>query len=138
LDGEYYFVSRQDDVLVIGGQNIVPDDIEDCAESEAGVAPGGCVLIDIPDGDTGKSELLLLVELKHELCAEEASQRRRALQERILAERGVLVGRVAFARRNALEKTSSGKKRRRVIRERFLRRELPLVSMASEPGGNRA
>ena len=39
----------------------------------------------------------------------------------------MLINRVAFAGKHALEKTSSGKKRRKAIRERFVRQELELI-----------
>jgi acyl-CoA synthetase (AMP-forming)/AMP-acid ligase II len=125
-EGELYFFARKDDVLVVGGRNIAPDDIERCAEEQDGFAPGSAVLIDVPIADTGKTELVLLVEPPKQLSVEDAEARKRMLQSTIFSERGVLVNRVVFAARNALEKTTSGKKRRRLIRERFLKRELPL------------
>ena len=39
LDDEFYFLARQDDVLVVGGRNIAPDDIEDCVEATDRVPP---------------------------------------------------------------------------------------------------
>jgi acyl-CoA synthetase (AMP-forming)/AMP-acid ligase II len=125
-EGELFFFARKDDVVVIGGRNISPDDIESCAEEQGGVAPGSAVLIDVPSPATGKTELVLLVEPSRELTDEEAVERRRTLQGVIYEERGVLVNRVVFAAHRALEKTSSGKKRRRIIRERFLNASLPL------------
>jgi fatty-acyl-CoA synthase len=126
LDDEFYFVARKDDVLVVGGRNISPDDIEDCVEGVGHVPAGAAVLIDVPVEETGKTELVLLVEISERLSEDEAAACRNMLRHRVLQERGVLINRVAFARRHALEKTSSGKKRRKVIRDRFVRHELEL------------
>ena len=126
LDDELYFLARKDDILVVGGRNIAPDDVEDCVESVGRVAAGGAVLIDVAAPATGKTELVLLVELAGRLSDGEAAECKAMLQQHVLNQRGVLINRIAFARKNALEKTSSGKKRRKVIRERFVRHELEL------------
>jgi acyl-CoA synthetase (AMP-forming)/AMP-acid ligase II len=126
LGDEFYFVTRQDDVLVVGGRNIVPDDIEDCVEAMELVAAGGSVLIDVPVPATGKTELVLIVEAAGRLSDDEAAERRTMLQRHVLDRRGLLINRIAFTRKNALEKTSSGKKRRKIIRERFVRQQLEL------------
>jgi fatty-acyl-CoA synthase len=126
FDGELYFVARTDDVLVVGGRNIAPDDVEDCVETLEGVPVGGAVLFDVPVVASGKTELVLLVELYKRLSADEAAERRAQLRDHVLAERGILIHHIAFAKRNALEKTSSGKKRRKLMRERFMKRELEL------------
>jgi len=126
LDDELYFLARKDDILVVGGRNIAPDDVEDCVESVGRVPAGGAVLIDVAAPATGKTELVLLVELAGRLSDGEAAECKAMLQQHVLNQRGVLINRIAFARKNALEKTSSGKKRRKVIRERFVRHELEL------------
>jgi acyl-CoA synthetase (AMP-forming)/AMP-acid ligase II len=126
LDGELYFLARKDDILNVGGRNIAPDDVEDCVESMERIPAGGAVLIDVPAPATGKTELVLLVELPGKLSPGEAAECKTMLQRHVLTERGLLINRVAFARKNALEKTSSGKKRRKIIRERFVRQELEL------------
>jgi acyl-CoA synthetase (AMP-forming)/AMP-acid ligase II len=126
LDDEFYFLARKDDVLVVGGRNITPDDIEDCVEGVDRVAAGAAVLIDVPIEASGRTELVLLVEMGGRLSPQESSECRRRLQNHVLDRRGLLINRVAFTKKNALEKTSSGKKRRKIIRERFLRRELEL------------
>ncbi|MGD0679568.1 MAG: AMP-binding protein [Polyangiaceae bacterium] len=127
LDGEFYFVTRKDDVLVVGGRNVSPEDIEDCVEAVDGVPVGGAVLIDVPVVETGTTELVLLVEVYHPLSPEQAAERSAMLRAHVLDQRGLLVNRVVFAKKNALEKTSSGKKRRVIIRKRFVKHELDLI-----------
>ncbi|HYQ28594.1 MAG TPA: AMP-binding protein [Polyangiaceae bacterium] len=125
--GELYFYSRKDDLLIVGGVNIAPDDIEHSAERVAGVAVGGTVLIDVPSPSIGKADLVLLVEVSKGSARQDLEAHKVEIQARILKERGLLVNRIVFALKNAIEKTSSGKKRRRVIRERFLKQELALL-----------
>ena len=76
--------------------------------------------------ERGKTDLVLLVEIAGRLSEQEARDRRATLQNHVFSHRGVLINRVAFVRKNALERTSSGKKRRQVIRERFVRQQLEL------------
>jgi acyl-CoA synthetase (AMP-forming)/AMP-acid ligase II len=126
LGDEFFFVARKDDVLIVGGRNIVPDDVEDCVEAVDHPSGGAAVLIEVPVPSTGKSDLVLLVEIAGRLSEQEARDRRATLQNHVFSQRGVLINRVAFVRKNALERTSSGKKRRQVIRERFVRQQLEL------------
>lgn len=128
FEGEFYFVARKDDVIVLGGRNISPDDIEDCVEQVKGVRAGGAVLVDVPSVSTGKTDLVLLVEASRYQTEQEATVRRAALRAHVLRHRAVLIQQIVFVDEWTLEKTSSGKKRRRVIRERFVKRELEILS----------
>jgi fatty-acyl-CoA synthase len=59
-DGELYVVGRKDDMIPVGGRNIIAREIESRINSDPRVRSGSCVLVDV-DLD-GKRELVVLVE----------------------------------------------------------------------------
>ena len=61
--GELYFYGRRDDMIIVGGRNIVPDDIEELAEELPFIRPTTTCLIAIENNSTGTTELVLLVEM---------------------------------------------------------------------------
>jgi acyl-CoA synthetase (AMP-forming)/AMP-acid ligase II len=59
-DGELYVVGRKDDMIPVGGRNIIAGEIESRINSDPRVRSGSCVLVDV-DLD-GTRELVVLVE----------------------------------------------------------------------------
>ena len=122
--GELYFLERLDDLMVVGGRNVVPSDIELLVEDLPEVGSGRSVLFAVENRETGGAEPVLLVEAAGSLDGDELESRESRIRERVLEEAGLVIKRVVFVPRCSIEKTSSGKKRRRVIRQRYLNGEL--------------
>jgi acyl-CoA synthetase (AMP-forming)/AMP-acid ligase II len=122
---EFWYVARKDDLIVVDGRNIVPDDIEHTAESLGPLRPGSTALIAIEHED--RPQLHLLVEEPPSANEVERTECQRALRERVLTAHELLLS-VSFCTRGSIEKTSSGKKRRKLIRERFAAGRLQLCA----------
>ena len=122
--GELYFLERLDDLLVVGGRNVVPSDIELLVEDLAEVGPGRSVLFAVENPETGGTAPVLLVEAAGRLGGDELEWLESRIRERVLEEAALVIKRVVFVARRSIEKTSSGKKRRRVTRQRYLNGEL--------------
>jgi fatty-acyl-CoA synthase len=131
--GELYFLGRLDDLLVVGGRSVVPADIELLVEDLAEVGPGRSLLLGVENLETGGTELVLLVEAAGSLGVpaqpgrNELGRRENRIRERVMDEAGLVIKRVVFVARGSIEKTSSGKKRSRVIRQRYLDGELERI-----------
>jgi acyl-CoA synthetase (AMP-forming)/AMP-acid ligase II len=121
---ELYFYSRQDDLIVIGGRNIVPDDIEETVEDFEFVRASGSALLAMENTQSGLMELHLVLEGDANASSEARAEMQKALTLAVLDTHDALLNRVHFCPRGSVEKTSSGKKRRRVIRQRLLDRQL--------------
>ncbi len=124
-DGELFFHSRKDDLIIIGGRNIVPDDIEQCIESLENVRSGCTVVLSLENAQTGVAELHALIETKP-LESADAVARRKEIQDLIFRSFALLLTHVYFCGKGSIEKTSSGKKRRKVIKERLINNSLTL------------
>ncbi len=121
-EGELYFHSRKDELIVANGRNIVPDDIEEVVEQLSFIRIGTTVLFGI-ESDAGITELHLVVEQRGEADEVELARRRRTILKRVVEMTGVLIDKVLFCERGTVEKTSSGKKRRKVVAKKIALRK---------------
>ena len=120
VDGELFFVARRDDIVNIGGLNICPDDVESVVESLEFLGPGRACLIAVEDGASGLTKPVLLAEASVRLASELAAVWKSRIQRTVLEQLGLLIGTVVLCAKGTIEKTSSGKKRRKVILQRYL------------------
>ena len=127
--GELYFYGRRDDMITVGGRNIVPDDIEELAEELPFIRPTTSCLIAVENNSTGTMELVLLVEMSSLTSAETLKDYAMTVQRHIYSELEVLLTRVNFCPKGTVEKTSSGKKRRKIIRTRLMSNELEAIGL---------
>ena len=124
---ELYFYSRKDDLIVVGGRNVVPDDVEETVESFDFVRPSGSALLSIENSNSGLMELHLVLEGDVNESGNELAEKQKALTAAVLNSHDVVLSRIHVCARGSIEKTSSGKKRRSVIRRRLLNQELSTV-----------
>jgi 1-acyl-sn-glycerol-3-phosphate acyltransferase len=121
--GELYLTGREKDIIIRGGQNIHPQELEEAVGRVAGVRRGGVTVFPATDPRTGTERLVVLAETR-EKAAEE--------QERIVVEInrlaldliGMPADDIVLAPPRTVLKTSSGKIRRAACRERYERGEL--------------
>src|SRR5262249_20786783 len=60
VDAELYVVGRMSDMIIVGGHNLAPDDIEAAAERVDGTAPGRVVAFGVPDERAGTERVVLV------------------------------------------------------------------------------
>jgi len=118
-NGDLYFYSRKDAMLVVGGRNIAPEDIEDCAEGMEGFSVGGTALIEVEQKSVGTNKLVLLVEMEDKRHRLDLTSERHRIQSEIYQKKGILISTIVFCGKNTIVKTTSGKKRRKAIKETF-------------------
>jgi acyl-CoA synthetase (AMP-forming)/AMP-acid ligase II len=116
-DGGVVVLGRSDDVIVVRGRNIHPEDIENACQDAARRG----VVAAVPDGSGG---VAIVAEALSGEKAEQAATIRRLASHAS----GVAPSRVVFVRRGTLEKTTSGKIRRRSIAARLTSGTLDVAS----------
>lgn len=115
--GEVVVIGRADDVIVVRGRNIHPQDVEEACSS---FVRAGCVAA-VTDGEGG---IAVIAEPQGEDLDEAASSIRKA----VAANCGIGPSAVLFVARGSLAKTSSGKTKRRGISKDFASNALNVVS----------
>ncbi|HNB53147.1 MAG TPA: fatty acyl-AMP ligase [Anaerolineales bacterium] len=119
-DGEVYITGRKKDLIIVGGKNVYPQDLEYVANEVPGVYPGRVVAFGVYDEQAGTEEVVLVAETD---ATDEAARQRIADDIRVRVTKGTAVALrlVELVPREWLIKTSSGKIARGANRERYLK-----------------
>ena len=118
-EGEIYIAGRRKDLIIKGGRNLVPQEIEEAAAAVAGIRRGGVVAIGCPHPETGTERLVVVAETR----ARSPAARDRLVRdviERVAAAVEVPPDVVALVPPGAVLKTSSGKVRRTETKQLYL------------------
>ena len=122
VDGELVVCGRLKDVIIVGGRNVFPEDVERAASSVEGVRAGNVIAFGT-EGRRGREAVVVVAETK----LEEIDAIRAAVAARVTDTVGVPPGDVVLVRPGTLPKTSSGKPQRSLCRRRYLGDELAPV-----------
>jgi acyl-CoA synthetase (AMP-forming)/AMP-acid ligase II len=119
-DGELFVTGRLKDVLIVGGRNHYPQDIEMTVEaSHEAIQTGGCVAFALERG--GREQVVVVAELQPERARLGVSlgDLVRDVRSAVSAEHGISVDEVLFVDRKSVPKTTSGKLQRSACRAAF-------------------
>ena len=122
-DGQLYVPGRKDDLIIVGGKNIYPNDLEAIANEVPGVRPGRAVAFGVPDPRMGTDEAVMVCEVDPSAGPQGARRIESELRRRIARQTEVTLHDVRLMDRPWLIKTSSGKLARAANRERHLRKQ---------------
>ena len=114
VDGELVVCGRIKDVIIVGGRNVFPEDVERAVASIEGVRPGNVIAFGV-DGSNGRESLVVVAETK----AEDHEAVRRLVRERVVDTVGIPARDVVLVQPGTLPKTSSGKLQRSLCRDRY-------------------
>jgi fatty-acyl-CoA synthase len=122
VDGELVVCGRLKDVIIVGGRNVFPEDVERAAETVEGVRAGNVIAFGT-EGRRGREAVVVVAETK----LDEAGKMRSDVAARVTDAIGVPPEDVVLVRPGTLPKTSSGKPQRSLCRRRYLGDELAPV-----------
>jgi acyl-CoA synthetase (AMP-forming)/AMP-acid ligase II len=119
LDGELFVSGRKKDMIIVGGKNIYPQDLEMLASEVPGVHPGRTVAFGIYDEEAGTEDVVIVAEVDTE-DATEHQKIADALRQHITRNSAIALRYVHVVGPKWILKTSSGKTARSANREKFL------------------
>jgi len=119
-NGEVYITGRKKDLIIVGGKNIYPQDIERLVMEVDGVHPGRTVAFGVYDDITGTEDVVVVAEVD---IADEFAKNMIADEIRKSVTRGsaIALRYVHLVGKHWLIKTSSGKTARSANREKYLK-----------------
>jgi 1-acyl-sn-glycerol-3-phosphate acyltransferase len=118
-DGEIYVTGRVKDIIIKGGRNLYPHEVEELAARAEGVRKGGVVAFGLRDESAGTEKLIVVAETR-ERDAGRAAKISAAVTEHVSQGLGLPPDKVVLIPPGSIPKTSSGKLRREETKQLFL------------------
>lgn len=119
-DGEVFVSGRKKDMIIVGGKNIYPQDLEALTYEVPGVHAGRSVAFGMFDETQGTEEVVIIAEVDSE-DAEEQQKIADAIRLHVTRNSAIALRYVKVVGPKWILKTSSGKTARSANKEKFLR-----------------
>jgi acyl-CoA synthetase (AMP-forming)/AMP-acid ligase II len=120
LGGELFVVGRKKDLLIVGGENLYPQDIEEIAASHPAIHDGRAVALGIYNPDLGTEEIVVVAEVETVDSLTCSSEIEREIRTRIVAGLGIATRTVILKPPGWIVKSTAGKPARSTTREKLL------------------
>ena len=128
-DGELYVTGRVKDLVIVGGRNIYPQDVEAAVGAVEGIVPGRVVVFGIPDERRGTEALVVVAE---------GEARRKDVFAAVASQTEVVPNHIDFVAPGTLLKSTSGKLSRAANRDAYLERRAGRATAQAPPPAVRA
>ena len=119
-DGELYLSGRAKDIIIRGGRNLYPYELEQAVGALPGIRKGCVAVFGSPDPRTGTERVVVLAETR-ETGVDAREALRRSINDRAVDLIGLPADDIVLAPPHTVLKTSSGKIRRAASREYYER-----------------
>jgi fatty-acyl-CoA synthase len=131
LEDELYVIGRKKDLIIVGGENIYPQDIEGIVADHPAIHEGRVVALSAYNPDTGTEDIVVVAEVEDESLLTDTAAIEQALRSKVIAEMGVAVGTILLKPKKWIVKSTAGKPARSTTFEKLLR-EHPEFDTAAE------
>ncbi len=122
--GELFVIGRFKDIVIVGGNNIFPEDVEAVVNSIEGIYAGRVVAFGAEDPEYGTQGLAVVAEMQGDFNEEDAQKLEAAIRKLVLTTIGTAARYVAVVPQKWIVKSTAGKISRRETRDRFARERL--------------
>jgi len=119
LNGEVYITGRKKDLIIVGGKNIYPQDLERIAMTVSGVHPGRVVAFGIFSKRVGTEQVVIVAEVDTQ-DPDEKKHIANEIRQTVTQGSAVALRHVHLVEEGWIIKTSSGKTARLANREKFV------------------
>jgi fatty-acyl-CoA synthase len=114
-DGELFVCGRRKELIIVGGRNYFPQDIERVVNGVPGVRTGGVAAFAVT-APGHPDRAVVVVETRGPVSGDTL---RAEVRRRVLQATGLAVDEIVVAPRGTIDRTTSGKLRRAELRERY-------------------
>lgn len=132
LDGELYVAGRKKDLLIVGGENLYPQDIEEIVAAHPAIHDGRAVAMGVYNPNLGTEDIVVVAEVDHEDLLADTERLEQELRSRVVVSLGVAVRTVLLKPPKWIVKSTAGKPSRTGTREKLLREHPELNSESRE------
>ncbi len=121
LNDELYVVGRKKDLLIVGGENIYPQDIEAIVETHPAIHDGRAIAIGVYDPDLGTEEIVIAAEVEGEELLNDSAKIEQEIRGLVVAGLGIAVRKILLKPPKWIVKSTAGKAARSATREKLFR-----------------
>jgi len=121
LDGELYVTGRKRDLLIIGGENVYPQDIEELVAAHPAVHDGRVIAMGVYNNDLGTEEIVVVAEVENEALLARTAEVEQEIRSRIVGGLGVAVRTIVLKPPKWIVKSTAGKPARSATRQKLLK-----------------
>lgn len=118
--GQLYVVGRKKDLIIVGGENIYPQDIEEIVASHPAVHDGRVVAMGLYKAELGTEDIVVVAEVKEEAALAQTSAIEQEIRSRIVAGLGIAVHTIVLKPQKWIVKSTAGKPARSATRAKLL------------------
>jgi acyl-CoA synthetase (AMP-forming)/AMP-acid ligase II len=131
LEGELYVVGRSKDLLIIGGENLYPQDIEEIVASHPAIHDGRAIAMGVYNLDLGTEDIVVVAEVERTELLASVAKIEQEVRSRIVLGMGVAVRKIFLKPPNWIVKSTAGKPARSSTRQKLLK-EHPEITAESQ------
>jgi fatty-acyl-CoA synthase len=121
LDGELYVAGRKKDLLIVGGENIYPQDIEEIVGSHLSIHDGRVIAMGVYNPDVGTQEIVVVAEVERAELLHESAALEQQIRSSIVAGLGIAVKSIILKPPKWIVKSTAGKAARSATKEKLMR-----------------
>ena len=118
-DSEIYISGRKKDLIIVGGKNIYPKDLETITMEVNGVHPGRVVAFGVYNELKGTEDVVIIAEIEDEFMDKRESISE-DIRKRVTRESAIALRNILLVEKKWLIKTSSGKIARALNKKKYI------------------
>jgi acyl-CoA synthetase (AMP-forming)/AMP-acid ligase II len=119
LHDELFVVGRRKDLLIIGGENIYPQDIEELVSAHPAIHDGRAVALGFFNRDLGTEDLAVVAEVNDQVSVAQKKSIEREIRASVLAQLNVAIRYMFLKPPMWIDKSTAGKPARSGTREKL-------------------
>src|SRR4051812_19003951 len=109
LDGELYVAGRKKDLLIVGGENIYPQDIEEIVGGHPSIHDGRVIAMGVYNPDLGTQEIVVVAEVELAELLHESAELEQQIRSSVVAGLGIAVKSIILKPPKWIVKSTAGK-----------------------------
>ena len=121
LGGELFVIGRKKDLLIIGGENIYPQDIEEIVASHPAIHDGRAIAIGVYNPSLGTEDVVVVAEVESQEILSDSAKVEQEIRSRVVAGLGIAVRTILLKPPKWIVKSTAGKAARSATREKLLK-----------------
>src|SRR3972149_1127109 len=119
VEDELFITGRKKDLIIVGGKNVYPQDIELLAMEISGIYPGRVVAFGLFNDTTGTEDVILIEETEKK-DSKKKYKIKKKIRKAVTTGSAIALSHVLLVEKKWLIKTSSGKIARSANREKYI------------------